>query len=52
MIFSLNTDDYSSICEDEFNSQNEKFPLVRKINSVLFKPWKKKEKTNKSVNRA
>lgn len=37
MIFSLNTDDYSSVCDEKYNSQQEKFPLVRKINSILFK---------------
>lgn len=36
MIFSLNTDDYSSYCYDKPTGGNLKFPLVRKINSILF----------------
>lgn len=37
MIFSLNTDDYSSYCYDEVRQgEDDKFPLVRKINSILF----------------
>lgn len=38
MIFSLNTDDYSSYCHDDGpHATNSMFPLVRKINSILFK---------------
>lgn len=44
MIFSLNTDDYSSTCDTtatRFSASNgeaevKQFPLVRKINAVLF----------------
>lgn len=36
MIFSLNTDDYSSYCYDKPTGIDDKFPLVRKINSILF----------------
>lgn len=40
MIFSLNTDDFSSYCV-KFNENRydelSAFPLVRKINSILFK---------------
>lgn len=37
MIFSLNTDDYTSYCYDKQpESSNFNFPLVWKINSILF----------------
>lgn len=36
MIFSLNTDDYSSYCYDQSLESSDKFPLVRRINSILF----------------
>lgn len=37
MIFSLNTDDTHSTCQSYFGqSDNTKFPLVQKVNSILF----------------
>lgn len=39
MIFSLNTDDYNSYCGTKKTNQNldyGEFPLIRKINSILF----------------
>ena len=36
MIFSLNTDDYSSYCYYGDDGSDDGFPLVRKINSILF----------------
>lgn len=35
MIFSLNTDDYSSYCY--YGRVNSQFPLTRLVNSILFK---------------
>lgn len=35
MVFSLNTDDYLSHCYDK-NAPNDRFPLVRKVSSILF----------------
>lgn len=38
MIFSLNTDDYSSYCYYGFNKNNKKynFPLTKLVKSILF----------------
>lgn len=37
MIFSLNTDDYTSYCyENDASTPNSHFPLVWEINSILF----------------
>lgn len=40
MIFSLNTDDFSSYCKSDdesgWSDSKTEFPLVRKINSVLL----------------
>lgn len=39
MVFSLNTDDTTSTCLQHFHKKETKFPLVQKVNSILFN-WK------------
>lgn len=60
MIFSLNTDDYQSSClygssppkEDQLEnaSSNGRFPLTRKINSILFKAFNSQNEQNTEKN--
>lgn len=37
MIFSLNTDDYSSYCDYGQTADDSQFPLTRRISSILFR---------------
>lgn len=43
MVFSLNTDDTTSTCLQHFHKKENatRFPLVQKVNSILFNWWRK-----------